>query len=180
MLGVVFTTLLDLLDERYGVAVTEEVLDRCAFTHGGAYTSMGDYPAEDLVCLVEALHDLHDVPPPETYRELGARLVARSLNTHPAAFQEGGTLTGFLEQLEERLLIELRMLREEAPTPKLQVNRTENGGLELVFAASIWAEHLVPGAVAACAAHYGESVRLEATRSVAASEVRLVITPTDS
>lgn len=175
LLGVVFTTFLDLLDERFGMAVTEEVLDRCTLAGKGAYTAVGDYPYGDLLQMVDALQEVQDVPPGEILQELGLRLAQHARRTCPTAFEEGGTFMGFLDQLEERLHLEVLSLRDGQPLP-VRVRSDDEGRPELSFTAQPHLEYLAAGAVKGCADAFHQPIRTEVCHEPGRNEVRLRIT----
>jgi predicted hydrocarbon binding protein len=55
MRGLIFTTLLDMLEDNYGIQTVNEVLESCDFSHQGAFTAGGDYPDTEIESLLKAI-----------------------------------------------------------------------------------------------------------------------------
>ena len=52
MKGIIFTELLELMNEKIGLIETETLVASCDFESKCAYTSVGNYPVEELLVLV--------------------------------------------------------------------------------------------------------------------------------
>ncbi|MBL8828955.1 MAG: heme NO-binding domain-containing protein, partial [Planctomycetaceae bacterium] len=69
MKGVVFTTLNDLVEDRFGLATWDELLERSGSS--GVYTSAGTYPDQELFTLVGGLSELLQVDADKLVRTFG-------------------------------------------------------------------------------------------------------------
>ncbi len=96
MMGFLFTAFLDLLDERFGMEVTERVLEGCRLASRGVYASAGDYDPAELVALSRELNRLTGVDPDGILEDLGRSLFARLPGSNPRPFGDAEPLFGFL------------------------------------------------------------------------------------
>lgn len=55
MKGLVFTTFYEFCEHQFGAEMLDDVIDDAALPHGGAYTSVGTYPFEEMVAVISAL-----------------------------------------------------------------------------------------------------------------------------
>ena len=55
MKGLVFTELLEYVEENFGFDVADKIIENAKLENNGAFTQAGNYPFEELVKLVVAL-----------------------------------------------------------------------------------------------------------------------------
>ncbi|MFK7794974.1 MAG: heme NO-binding domain-containing protein [Gammaproteobacteria bacterium] len=56
MKGVVFTKFFDMVEDRFGYQVVDNIINNSNVKSGGAYTSVGTYDHLELLSLVGSLH----------------------------------------------------------------------------------------------------------------------------
>ena len=76
MKGVVFTLLLDMVDDTFGPAVTEQIISASDLPSGGVYTAVGTYDHAEIVALVTNLSK-------ET--ELSVSALVHTFGKHPSS-----------------------------------------------------------------------------------------------
>jgi hypothetical protein len=53
--GLVFRTFFDFCEQRFGADMLDDVIEDANLVHGGAYTSVGTYPFQEMVSLITGL-----------------------------------------------------------------------------------------------------------------------------
>ena len=73
MKGIILTSFVGWVEGTRGFIVCDEVINRCAahLTTGGAYTSVGDYPAAELTMLAGSLAEMESTSADEIMRDFG-------------------------------------------------------------------------------------------------------------
>ena len=55
MKGVVFTELVNMIEDQFGLEVLDEVIENANLESGGAYTAVGDYPDSEIYSILAEL-----------------------------------------------------------------------------------------------------------------------------
>jgi hypothetical protein len=113
--GVVFNLLEEFVCCRRGEAGWDTLLRNAGVD--GAYTSLGSYPDEDLVRLVETLSTDIGVSPAETLRWFGRESMPLLAERYPQFFAEHATTRAFLLTLNDIIHAEVRKLYPGAHVP---------------------------------------------------------------
>ncbi|MCZ7680611.1 MAG: heme NO-binding domain-containing protein [Sandaracinaceae bacterium] len=63
MKGIVFTELLEMVEERYSLEVVDRIIERAELPSGGVYTAVGTYPHAEMGRLLRELSAATGAPP---------------------------------------------------------------------------------------------------------------------
>lgn len=121
MLGVVFTTLIDMLEEKVSPEFADEVLVEANFAHNGAYTAVGYYPFEEMVTLLTILNDKTGKSVNELLYDYGTYLFTALVKAHPQVMIGKPTLIDVLASLEDDIHVQVRKLYVDADLPSFDV-----------------------------------------------------------
>lgn len=128
MKGVVFTELLDMVDDRFGPEVTERVLEACNLDSGGAYTAVGTYDHAEILQLVGALAHETGIEGRALVRAFGKHLFHRLVEFYPAAVTGQTDPLAFAKTIQSHIHVEVRKLYPDAELPEigwLEISETE-------------------------------------------------------
>lgn len=119
MKGVLFNVAEDVVDE----TVSEVAWDRalCAAHLDGVYTSLGDYPDQDLTRIVEALAARLDLSSDEVLRHVGVHGYRHLVQRQPDLVEGIGDLGALLHHLERVIHPEVAKLQPNAEPPSFSV-----------------------------------------------------------
>ncbi len=180
MLGMVFTELLEMIEERYSFDVADRVIVRSGV--GGAYTSVGNYDDRELFAIVQALSDEIAVPVPELLRAYGQHLAGRFASLFPDYFDAHSDAIAFFRVLEAHVHTEVRKLYETAKPPLFVCCDLPDGGTELTYRSHRPLAMFALGLVESCLARYGDRLHvaeMEDLSGGAGTCVRFVLLPKD-
>jgi hypothetical protein len=156
--GIVFTLLERAVAQDYGDDAWDDLLDGAGLV--GAYTSLGDYPDDDLRRLVEQASRTLGLPPQDIIRWFGRSALPALATSYPGFFQDHPNTRSFLRTLNEIIHPEVRKLYPGADLPWFDFQETPEGDLMMGYVSHrklcAFAEGLIEGA----AAHFGESVSI--------------------
>jgi hypothetical protein len=116
--GILFNLLEEVVVQEYGEDTWDEILDAAA--PDGAYTSVGSYPDEEFIALVEAIPTRLDQPSTEVLRWFGSCAIPLLAARYPIFFEGHTSTTGFLLTLNDIIHAEVRKLYPDAEVPTFE------------------------------------------------------------
>jgi hypothetical protein len=176
MLGMVFTELLEMVEQAYSFDVADAVIARAGAR--GAYTAVGEYPDEELMALVSALSAETGVAAPDLLHAYGRHLFGRFVAGFPIFFDGHRDAMTFLAGLEGRVHTEVRKLYAGSKPPLFVLSDGPNGARLLDYHSprALW--RFAQGLLEACLAHFGhdaEGLLVEDLSGGAGTHVRFTI-----
>lgn len=160
MKGLVFTTFFDFCEKRFGADLLEDAIDRAALPHGGAYTSVGTYPFQEMVSLITAVVQLSGIPMPAVLDAFGQHCFGVWVAKFPAEFA-GGDLFDVLARIDDFHESQVRKLYPDAELPSFKV--ASRGPMEMVlhYHSCKPLADLAQGVIKGAAAHLNDPVDVE-------------------
>ena len=123
MKGVVFVELLDLLDDRYSMKFTEQVIEQSQVYSTGAYNALGQFDHRELLALMEAVECSFPDDTESIYLELGERLVTRCIAEFPTLFRSDSCLPDTLGHMESLMHMDDLLVDQSAELPEIRLDR---------------------------------------------------------
>ena len=160
MLGLVFTELMQFIEERHGEATVDAVLDVLQLEHDGAYTAVGNYPHTEAVAFLSQVAEQQGEPLPEMIEAFGRHLFGRFHTLYPEFFEGIETSMDFMERVEDHIHTEVKKLYGEASPPRLATQRQDDG-LRVSYRSHRPLATLALGLLHGCIETYGASDRVE-------------------
>lgn len=132
MKGIVFTEFLDMVEREFGEALMEDIIDNANLASGGAYTSVGSYPAEEMTALVRQLSMKTQLPNEALLEKFGFALFQGLHRSYPHFFTEG-ELFDFLASIHTHIHVEVKKLYTDAELPNLHVVERTSHKMVLLY-----------------------------------------------
>lgn len=168
MKGVVFTELIEMIEDLMGLAFTNRVIEDARLENEGAFTAIGTYPSQDLLKLFESLGKHAENPQDKIIKGYGECLFHRlsmsfqnELAAHPGAFS-------FLLQLGDIIKRETLKLYPDAKIPEIHARLISPHSLEFRYTSSRKLVDLVEGFICGCVGYFNENISI--TRGNLSSE----------
>lgn len=176
MKGMVFTEFLEMVESRWSYGLVDRILEEAHLPSRGAYTSVGTYDHAELWSLLSQLSRATHEPVPELLKALGAWLMQRFEQTHPAFFA-APDLFDFLACVDGVIHAEVRKLYPDAELPHVELVERTPDRLLLVYRSPRHFGDLAEGLIAGAARRYGEAVRIVRTTvpQAAGAQVRFAV-----
>jgi hypothetical protein len=160
MKGIVFVELLAMAEDAFGEDVVDRVLNGADLASGGAYTSVGTYPCEELMTLLKAFSDHSGIPGPEFQRLFGHRMMQIFDRHYPQFFEGRSNSLDMLESIEDDIHVEVRKLYPDAELPQFDVARQGPGSLDLTYRSARPLADFCQGLIEGCTERFGETARI--------------------
>jgi hypothetical protein len=124
----------------------------------GAYTSLGNYPDDDLKRLVAAGAEMLEVAPQDLNRHLGEVALQGLAERYPRYFCPHQTTVSFLLTLDYVIHAEVRKLYPETAPPDFWFDHSDGTVLVVHYRSERRLCALAEGMIVGAAAHYAERV----------------------
>ncbi len=162
MKGIVFTEFLKMVERSFGAETVECIIVEANLSSGGAYTSVGTYPHEEMLALLACLsvrtgasvNQLMRIYGKYMFRVLHAQIPA----SDPVSRSDTFTL---MMQIESNIHAEVRKLYPDADLPHFEHTRLDQYTLLLKYRSERGMASFAEGLISGCIEHFGEPIVLE-------------------
>lgn len=159
MKGVVFNLAEQVVTDAYGADTWDQLLEDAGLD--GAFTSLGNYPDEQLYALVAAAATRLGIETTAVLRLIGEGAMPLLAVRYPAFFSSHTTTRPFLLTLNAIIHPEVRKLYPGADVPEFDFEELGDDVLLLTYQSHRQLCNLAEGFVAGAATHYGQRVSIE-------------------
>ncbi|MBC2595400.1 heme NO-binding domain-containing protein [Ruficoccus amylovorans] len=162
MKGIVFTEFLEMVESRFGVEMTDVILEEADLPMSrGAYTAVGTYPHSEMVSLVTHLSGHSGLSVPDLLKSYGEHLFGRFHALYPGFFRDGGDAFDFLTSIHEVIHVEVKKLYPDAELPSFLCSSPEPGVLRMHYISSRQMQDFAEGLIIGCLKHFNQSSTIE-------------------
>jgi hypothetical protein len=171
MKGIILTSFVGWVEQTRGLVTCDQMLTKAAdqLSTGGAYTTVGNYPASELRSLAEALAEIEGTSSDVVMREFGTAAFAQLGALHPEWIAQMPDLMSMLGKIESIIHVEVRKLYPESMPPLIRARQDDDGTIAVTYDSHRDLVALCQGLLQGAAAHYGDerAVELISERSTA-------------
>lgn len=161
MKGIVFTELLELVEDKFGSEVVDVIIEKAQLPNAGAYTAVGTYDHSELIRLVQQLSELANVDFGELVKVFGEYLFDRLVSNYPMFLDGMDSAEQMLRSVHDIIHVEVKKLYPEAELPSFAYNTHADGRLIMHYQSSRGFADLAEGLILGCAKHFKESAEIE-------------------
>lgn len=161
MKGVVFTEFLDMVEDKFGYQLVDTIIEEANLPSGGAYTSVGTYPHQEMVALVMGLHKHTQVPVSDLLKTYGKHLFGIFSKSYGHFFQDVQSAFAMLESIENYIHVEVKKLYPDAELPSFKTKRLEKNLLEMIYYSDRKMADLAEGLIESTFEHFNETVIIQ-------------------
>lgn len=158
MKGIVFSEFLELVEEKFGFEMADDIIDEANLPSGGAYTSVGTYDHHELLALVGLLSEKTGIDANTLVQVFGEHLLERFYDAYPSFFEGVQSCFAFLDTIENRVHVEVKKLYPEAELPTFSATFPEPNIMHLTYTSKRPFSALAYGLIKGSATHYGEQI----------------------
>jgi hypothetical protein len=173
MKGIVFNLLEEAVAAKYGEATWEALLSTAKVS--GAYTSLGNYPDEELGSLVTAASEALKVPPDAVVRWFGNACIPLFHARYPQLFSSHRDAKSMVLALNDIIHPEVRKLYPGADVPDFDFEDRGPNSLALGYRSKRKLCAFAEGLIQGTAAHFAQTVRLQQTRCMLLGDPKCLI-----
>lgn len=159
MKGIVFNLLEDVVSEQLGFDTWEFLLEKAGVD--GVYSSLGNYPDEDMLALVSAAAHRLKISEGEVLRWFGEQAMPLLKKTYPELFEQFSTARTFILSVNTIIHPEVMKLYSGAHCPYFHFTEQPDGALEMRYQSSRQLLDLAHGFILGAADIWHENVSVE-------------------
>ena len=159
MKGIVFNLLQEVVVAEHGEKTWDALLVAAGVS--GAYSSLGNYPDEELGRIVGAASRALHTPPQDVVRWFGRKAIPLLAKNHPGYFAPHRHALEFLLTLNTIIHPEVRKLHRDAVVPEFQFETPAPNVLQIGYQSPRRLCALAEGFIQGAADYYGETLALE-------------------
>ena len=161
MKGIIFNEFLELVEDKFGLDLLEEVLEMS--DDEGIYTSVGSYDHKDLVKLIINLSKKTDIDAASLQRVFWQSVFKNLLDSLPdkASLTHSNTTFQFIQHVERYIHVEVKKLYPDAEPPQFTFLTTEEAQLGFDYKSARCMSHVCLGLMEGCAEYHNESIAIE-------------------
>jgi predicted hydrocarbon binding protein len=159
MKGIVFNLLEEVVSRHHGLATWDTLLETVELE--GAYTSLGNYPDEEIVKLVGAASAALGQPPGEVLRWFGREAMPFLAERYPEFFTAHQTTRPFILSLNNVIHAEVHKLYPGAVCPHFRHVEDNGETLRLAYRSPRKLCDLAHGFIEGASVYYNETVTVD-------------------
>ena len=161
MKGLVFTELLEMVEDTYGDEVLDKVISKSDLPNNGSYTAVGTYDHAELVRIINALSIEIDEEIPFILRVYGRHIFKVFATHYPQFFHGVEDSFEFLESIENHIHVEVKKLYPEAELPSFESERISAEELHLTYISSRKMGDFAAGLIEECMHHFNDNGKVD-------------------
>lgn len=164
MKGVVFIALNDFVEQRFGIASWESILEAVKPDSRGIYTSVQNYDDAEMLALVHTMCHQLQLTRAHALRTFGEYLFGTLNTRYPLFSHLEPSLFGFLASVERIVHTEVKKLYPDATLPLLRPINQSDTMIELRYESERKMCELAEGLIQGAADHYGVAIKISQSR----------------
>lgn len=159
MKGIVFNILAKLVEEKFGLAKWNSILEAANLPSKGAFTSAANYPDSEMFALVGTMSKELGIPPNTLIKVFGKYMLGELASKYGVFFKNQTTKT-FLKSIDNVVHVEVRKLYPDAVLPKFDYEDLPDGSLKMIYRSQRKMCALAEGLIEGSADHFKENLVL--------------------
>jgi hypothetical protein len=161
MKGLVFTEFMDMVEDKFGEDMVDDLIDATDPASGGSYTTVGTYDHQELVNMVVELSGKTNIAVPDLIKTFGHHLASVFSTKFSAFFEEVSSTIEFLKRIDNHIHVEVAKLYPDAELPEFSFDDSDDDVFYLNYASTRGLADLAHGLIEATSQHYQESFDIE-------------------
>lgn len=177
MKGIVFTEFLEMVEEKFGYEMVDNIIDEEQLASKGIYTSVGTYSFSEMGFLITQLHERTKISVPDLLHTYGQYLHNTFVASYPQFYARLSSSFDFLESIDGHIHVEVLKLYDDAELPKFKTKRLSDNQLEMLYSSVRKMGPFALGLIEKSIEHFGEKAKIEMNNlKEDGSEVQFLIT----
>jgi len=176
MKGVIFTELVKFMERVQSAEFVDAVLNEAALPNDGAFTSIGNYPSEYALKMVEIAVEKTGIEAPELCRLFGKYLYTRFTILYPHILASYKTAESLLEHVGSHIHAEVCTLYPDARPPVIEAEK-DGDHFSLSYKSHRPMAAIALGLVQGCMENFGDRRTLSWDLASNGKSGSFVITP---
>ncbi|GAK88368.1 guanylate cyclase-related protein [Nonlabens ulvanivorans] len=154
MKGIVFTEFLDLVEEKFGLEMVDQIIEQSDLPSNGVYTSIGTYSFSEMLQLIQNLSANTGLSIDQLLLVYGEHFFNVIENSYPGLLATYKDPIEMLSSIENHIHIEVRKIYPDAELPTFEVLEKSDQHLIMIYKSSRAMHHFGLGLMNRTFAHF--------------------------
>lgn len=154
MKGIVFTEFLELVENKFGLEVVDEIITAANLPSGGAYTAIGTYEFAEMLSLLTHLSAHTKISIDDLLLVYGEHFFAVLVSSYPQLIEKYDDPITLLSSIENHIHVEVRKIYPDAELPTFEVLEKDKDSLVMAYKSSRSMSNFGLGLMNKTFAHY--------------------------
>ncbi|SFV60045.1 Guanylate cyclase-related protein [hydrothermal vent metagenome] len=159
MKGMIFTELFELVEEKFGFELLDDVIVEAKLPNDGSYAATGNYPFSELLKVVVSLSNKSGIPIPDLLEVFGEHLFSKLVGAFPHLVEKQ-SLLHFITEVENYIHVEVKKLYPDVELPKFDIVKHEEKVLKFYYLSDKKLHHLAKGLLKGAAVYFKEDAEI--------------------
>jgi hypothetical protein len=160
MRGVVFTELIEFVEEKLGFEIADKMIEQSKLAHGGVFTQGGNYPFEEMVQLLTALSNLTGESPETLLEIFGEHLFNVLVKIYGKDIKADNSSLDFIDSVEHYVHVEVKKLYPDAELPTFTTTSKEDNKLIIIYQSEKKLDAFALGLIKSCGNYFGDNLQI--------------------
>ena len=161
MKGIVFTEFLDLVEEKFGLEMVDNIIEKANLESEGVYTSVGTYKISEMLQLLQNLRANTNISIDNLLLTYGEHFFGVLKETYPGLLATYKDPIEMLSSIENHIHVEVRKIYPDAELPKFEVVEKTSNSLVMIYKSSRAMHHFGLGLMNKTFEHFNSSAIIE-------------------
>ena len=150
-----------MVEDQFSLETADAIIEASKLPTGGSYTSIGTYPHEEMLTLVQQLSHRVDIAVSDLLKHFGRHLFKRFTVIHPEYVTTHSSAFDLLSLLDDHVHVEVRKLYRDAELPSFEHERLANDKMLFVYRSRRSLADFAEGLIEGCVAHFEEPMQID-------------------
>ncbi|HEY5688239.1 MAG TPA: heme NO-binding domain-containing protein [Yeosuana sp.] len=177
MKGIVFTEFLELVEEKFGLEVVDEIIEKSQLESDGIYTAIGTYEFSEMLQLLKHLSDNTGISIDNLLLVYAEHFFGVLLKSYPGFFKEFHDPIEMLASIENHIHVEVLKIYPEAELPTFEVIEKTEVSIIMIYKSSRAMHHFGLGLMNKTFEHFNSTATIVLEKiKQDGTEVKFIIT----
>jgi len=158
MRGVIFTELIEFVEEALGFEVAEKMIEKAHLGNEGVFSQGGNYPFKDMQKMLMALSEITGKKPNELLYLFGEHLFSILVRIYGHNIKNIGNSLDFIDSVENFVHVEVKKLYPDAELPSFASIEKNNSLLIMIYKSEKRLEAFAHGLIVACGKYFDDKL----------------------
>ncbi|MGZ0016157.1 heme NO-binding domain-containing protein [Yeosuana sp. AK3] len=160
MKGVVFTEFLELVEEKFGLKMVDEIIEKSKLTSKGVYTSVGTYPSSEMFQLIEALSEKTKISKDDLLLIYAEHFFSYIEENHSIFLKRYSNPIDLLASIENHIHIEVLKIYPNAELPSFEVVEQTKDSIIFLYKSSRAMHYFAMGLIKKTFEHFNSKANI--------------------
>ena len=180
MKGIVFTELLDLVEEKFGLAMVDTIIENSELESGGVYTAVGTYSFAEMLSLLKSLSAATGISIDDLLEVYAEHFFSVVEVSYPGFLAQYNDPIEMLASIENHIHVEVRKIYPDAELPTFDIEERTDKSLTMLYTSSRAMYSFGRGLMNKTFEHFNSSATIIMEKlKEDGTEVRFIITKND-